>query len=48
MLWCSMLERGWLTKKNHPEVPDSFDWERNKNNQEERTAKKRAASVSFF
>lgn len=35
-----MLGRRWLAKKNHPEVPDSFDWERNKNNQKEGTAAK--------
>ena len=40
ILWCSVLGRGWLAKKNHPEVPDSFDWERNKNNQKEGTAAK--------
>ena len=46
--WCSVLEREWLPKENHPEVTVSFDWGRNKNSQPERTAAEGQHLFYFF
>lgn len=43
-----MLRREWLAKENHPEPPDTFGWERNKNNQLERTAAEGQHLFYFF